>query len=179
MHCSAYPWSCYLYKVPCPVLHPKGFSQALLDVVSAELYQQACAPRKLNQRQQNENRNLQHLLVTIISPMIPRWFQTIPTNVDVRDNMLLNPVGKVLTPFRTTDETILLGYQHKIKHTKLNLTSSASQLAITIVLTGFQPRLCSTPNPRTISTNAAVPDTGSVAPIPCVCVSILNQAGEA
>ena len=44
-------------------------------------------------------------------------------------------------------------------------TSSASQLAITRVRIGFQPRLTNAPRPRTTSSKDTVPDVGSAAPV--------------
>lgn len=91
------------------------------------------------------------------------------TDVQVRNNVLSDPFGEVLCPFRAADETILCPIL-SISTTACypsnsRRTSSASQLAMTTFLRGFQPFLSKAPKPRTISCRDTVPDTGSTAPM--------------
>ena len=80
--------------------------------------------------------------------------------------MGLDPLCKVLPPLCTSNETVL---QHNLRITleddKNLLTSSASQLAMTRVRSGFQPRRTNAPRPRTTSIKDTVPDVGSAAPM--------------
>ena len=80
--------------------------------------------------------------------------------------MRRNPITEVFAVFCAPNKTVLSGHEHLNQTTESGShTSSASQLANTIVLSGFQPCSSRTPKPRMTSCNDTVPLVGSAAPM--------------
>jgi hypothetical protein len=79
--------------------------------------------------------------------------------------MVLDPLGEVLAPFCAANQSILGELEHDISVMKDTLTSSPSQLAMTIVLKGLHPFFNRAPKPRIASETDTVPEIGSLAPV--------------
>lgn len=93
------------------------------------------------------------------------------TKIDISSNVFIDKLWKVLSPFCAANKTKLTSRLSRVSSqyclTVEQHTSSASQLAISMLLRGFQPLLRRTPKPRITSCNAAVPLDGSLAPMTC------------
>ena len=91
------------------------------------------------------------------------------TDVQVCDNVFCEEIRKVFAIFGATNEAILKEFLENlvggIGRCNFKHTSSASQLAITIVRRGVQPSRSNLPSPLIISTMVTVPLVGSAAPL--------------
>lgn len=91
------------------------------------------------------------------------------TKIDISRDVFVDKVWEVLSPLCAANETILCKpgeLSNRRACIQLGrLTSSASQLAIRMLLRGFQPLLTRAPKPRITSCITAVPLDGSLAPI--------------
>lgn len=86
--------------------------------------------------------------------------------------MLINPIYKVFTPLGASYKPVLARVkQGTLAGDNDSFTSSASQLAMRMVLSGRQPFRSRWPKPRTTSWTEAVPLEGSVAPMTYLTLS--------